>query len=133
MSTLSSSVSIAGTTNGSPVSGVRMSAWVYFLLALALTTPLARAGWFPHGPDTRGRSYCSVRRPEQCCPGRDDSCTVPILDSVCYCDQFCRHSTVDCCPDFRDTCVGRRPGYSPAQPIPTVVKLISEYSAILHM
>jgi len=53
--------------------------------------------------------YCQTRQPEQCCPGRDDGCTVPIRDSLCYCDIWCaEHSVEDCCPDFFDTCMGRR-------------------------
>ena len=55
-------------------------------------------------------NYCLTRRPEQCCPGRDDQCTVPIRDTVCYCDQFCAiHSYEDCCPDYEDVCTERPP------------------------
>lgn len=51
--------------------------------------------------------YCRDRRPEQCCPSRDDTCTVPIKDTVCYCDQFCAlHNSEDCCPDYEDVCQG---------------------------
>lgn len=51
--------------------------------------------------------YCLTRTPEQCCAGRDDECTQPIHDTVCYCDQFCAiHNAEDCCPDYEDVCQG---------------------------
>lgn len=53
------------------------------------------------GPDLAPGSFCSSR---QCCPGRDDSCTVEILGSVCYCDVFCNRTANDCCPDYYVTC-----------------------------
>ncbi|XP_067936308.1 tubulointerstitial nephritis antigen-like [Watersipora subatra] len=52
--------------------------------------------------------YCQTRRPLQCCPGRDDSCTVPIRDTVCYCDEFCGiHNAEDCCPDYENVCLAQ--------------------------
>ncbi|KAG8237046.1 hypothetical protein J437_LFUL016112 [Ladona fulva] len=34
-----------------------------------------------------------------------DDCSVPILGTLCYCDQFCdRGVTHDCCPDYWDVC-----------------------------
>ena len=33
--------------------------------------------------------FCQERTPGQCCPGRNDDCIMPILDTICYCDQFC--------------------------------------------
>uniref|UniRef100_A0A1V1WBX6 Putative cysteine proteinase n=1 Tax=Superstitionia donensis TaxID=311983 RepID=A0A1V1WBX6_9SCOR len=59
--------------------------------------------------DLRG-DFCRTRKPQTCCPGRDDECTVPILDTLCYCDIFCnRTSGADCCPDFWPTCLGINP------------------------
>ncbi|XP_021362216.1 uncharacterized peptidase C1-like protein F26E4.3 isoform X2 [Mizuhopecten yessoensis] len=58
--------------------------------------------------DVRG-PYCATRRDGQCCPGRDDTCTVPILDSTCYCDIFCNETASDCCPDFFSFCHGIKP------------------------
>ncbi|XP_072404738.1 tubulointerstitial nephritis antigen-like [Chiloscyllium punctatum] len=55
----------------------------------------------PHG------SYC--RRLGSCCPGRDDVCTVPYIDTVCYCDLFCNRTVSDCCPDFWAFCLGTPP------------------------
>jgi hypothetical protein len=55
--------------------------------------------------------YCKHRNPT-CCPSRDDDCTAPILGNhLCYCDMFCdRADGGDCCPDFKETCIGiRRP------------------------
>lgn len=52
------------------------------------------------------QSYCRTREPERCCQGRDDQCTVPRRDTLCYCDMFCaRHLAVDCCPDFEEVCM----------------------------
>eukprot|EP00061_Rhincodon_typus_P005591 g25288.t1 len=56
-------------------------------------------------------SYC--RRLASCCPGRDDICTVPYIDTVCYCDLFCNRTVSDCCPDFWTFCLGGQP---PEQP-----------------
>lgn len=51
--------------------------------------------------------YCRTRRPRDCCPGRDDSCAVPIIGTLCYCDKFCNRSHgMDCCPDFFPHCLG---------------------------
>lgn len=56
------------------------------------------------GPDIVG-PYCETRR-GGCCPGRIDTCSVPILDSLCYCDEFCNRTRGDCCPDFTSFCRG---------------------------
>ncbi|XP_069127544.1 uncharacterized peptidase C1-like protein F26E4.3 isoform X3 [Argopecten irradians] len=53
--------------------------------------------------------FCAARQDGQCCPGRDDACTVPILDSICYCDVFCNETASDCCPDFFSFCHGINP------------------------
>lgn len=53
--------------------------------------------------------YCggSTRR---CCDGRIDSCAIPILGTLCYCDQFCnRTDSNDCCPDYWSVCLGIQP------------------------
>ncbi|GBN24402.1 hypothetical protein AVEN_147692-1 [Araneus ventricosus] len=58
--------------------------------------------------DLRG-DYCNRRGPLKCCPQRDDTCSVPILGTLCYCDLFCNRTTSgDCCPDFEEVCLGRR-------------------------
>lgn len=54
-------------------------------------------------------SYCQRRG--GCCPGRDDQCTVPYLDTICYCDLFCNRTVSDCCPDFWNQCLGIEPPY----------------------
>lgn len=51
-------------------------------------------------------SYCSTRPGVQCCPGRDDKCTVAFFDTLCYCDIFCNRTLTDCCPDFIAQCFG---------------------------
>lgn len=54
-------------------------------------------------------SYCQRRG--GCCPGRDDLCTVPYLDTICYCDLFCNRTVSDCCPDFWNQCLGVEPPF----------------------
>ncbi|XP_052325878.1 tubulointerstitial nephritis antigen-like [Oncorhynchus keta] len=54
-------------------------------------------------------SYCERRG--GCCPGRDDQCTVPYLDTICYCDLFCNRTISDCCPDFWGHCLGISPPF----------------------
>ncbi|CAH2000246.1 unnamed protein product [Acanthoscelides obtectus] len=40
-----------------------------------------------------------------CCQDRHDGCSVPVLGTLCYCDEFCSHMEVeDCCPDFYPVC-----------------------------
>ncbi|KAJ8334559.1 hypothetical protein SKAU_G00401980 [Synaphobranchus kaupii] len=69
-----------------------------------LNSPLHRGGIRdPFG------SYCERRG--GCCPGRDDQCTVPYLDTICYCDLFCNRTISDCCPDFWGHCLGRQPPF----------------------
>ncbi len=58
-------------------------------------------------------SYCQRRG--GCCPGRSDQCTVPYLDTICYCDLFCNRTVSDCCPDFWSHCLGTTPPYPPSK------------------
>ncbi|XP_036411414.1 tubulointerstitial nephritis antigen-like [Megalops cyprinoides] len=69
-----------------------------------LNSPLHRGGI----RDPNG-SYCARRG--GCCPGRDDQCTVPYLDTICYCDLFCNRTVSDCCPDFWGHCLGIPPPF----------------------
>ncbi|KFM62772.1 Tubulointerstitial nephritis antigen-like protein, partial [Stegodyphus mimosarum] len=65
--------------------------------------------------DLRG-DYCRNRYPVTCCRERDDTCSVPILGTVCYCDMFCnRTNNADCCPDFQAVCLGISPVPPPGQ------------------
>ncbi|KAG1688935.1 Tubulointerstitial nephritis antigen-like [Nymphon striatum] len=74
---------------------------IYSLLCLAV---LLTAGYCIL--DIEG-DFCRARRGEQCCPGRADDCSAPILGTLCYCDKFCnRTSNDDCCPDFWSHCLG---------------------------
>jgi hypothetical protein len=53
--------------------------------------------------------YCGGRT-QHCCDGRIDSCAIPILGTLCYCDQFCNRTTSsDCCPDYWNVCLGIQP------------------------
>ncbi|XP_071536952.1 uncharacterized peptidase C1-like protein F26E4.3 [Panulirus ornatus] len=64
-------------------------------------------------------NFCRNRKPSECCTDRLDDCAVPILGTLCYCDQFCLTRDLegdpgvsledDCCPDFREVCLGERP------------------------
>ncbi|XP_070586981.1 tubulointerstitial nephritis antigen-like [Erythrolamprus reginae] len=54
-------------------------------------------------------SYCGQQ--DACCYGRDDACTVPYFDTLCYCDLFCNRTISDCCPDFWEYCLGIDPPY----------------------
>uniref|UniRef100_W5L5K0 Tubulointerstitial nephritis antigen like 1 n=1 Tax=Astyanax mexicanus TaxID=7994 RepID=W5L5K0_ASTMX len=54
-------------------------------------------------------SYCERRG--GCCEGRNDQCTVPYLDTICYCDLFCNRTISDCCPDFWGHCLGVPPPF----------------------
>lgn len=76
------------------------------LLAAVSCLSLAAAYW---GPDLPPGPYCG--RTNECCSDRRDSCAHRILDTLCYCDQFCNHTAShdDCCPDYPEVCLGRRP------------------------
>ena len=72
------------------------------------------SGYRPYpdpGPDIPlWQEFCGTRQPgDRCCPNRVDSCTVPILRTLCYCDDFCDRTISDCCPDFWSECRGLRP------------------------
>ena len=73
---------------------------------------LVTDGYRPYpdpGEDIAGHRYCGKRSPSPCCQGRDDRCTVPILDTLCYCDMFCNRTVADCCPDFWPLCLDSEP------------------------
>ncbi|RUS74716.1 hypothetical protein EGW08_017525, partial [Elysia chlorotica] len=51
--------------------------------------------------------WCAQRPAGQdCCAGRQDVCSVPILGTRCYCDVFCNGTGFDCCPDYFPHCHG---------------------------
>lgn len=63
------------------------------------------------------------RKPSECCEDRYDDCSVRIKDTLCYCDEFClnKDDTMglhdDCCPDFREVCLGDLQKDDPSQGI----------------
>lgn len=62
------------------------------------------------GPDLPPGPYCGQQ--DQCCRNRVDDCSHPILDTLCYCDEFCNNRTLghdDCCPDYPEVCLGISP------------------------
>lgn len=69
-------------------------------------------GLYEHGVYDAGGSYC--QRGDVCCHGRDDACTVPYHDTLCYCDLFCNRTVSDCCPDFWEYCLGIPPPFPKA-------------------
>ncbi|CAG9855972.1 unnamed protein product [Phyllotreta striolata] len=74
--------------------------FVLVSLAVLATANAARNDDFA---DLRG-PYCEN---VGCCTDRVDSCSVPILGTLCYCDEFCNVTRVDdCCPDYWSHCRG---------------------------
>ncbi|XP_026318251.1 uncharacterized peptidase C1-like protein F26E4.3 [Hyposmocoma kahamanoa] len=79
-------------------------------LILALQVTLVTAYYaddLPPGP------YCGKAPPYGgCCNGRLDRCSHHILDTLCYCDEFCSKNRQydDCCPDYEPVCLGLTPG-----------------------
>ena len=76
------------------------------LLFLLIAAPLVSGRHYYDYPEG---DYCggAVSR---CCDGRIDSCAVPFLGTLCYCDQFCnRTDSSDCCPDYWSACLGIQP------------------------
>ena len=64
--------------------------WIVLTLALVLVSEIG--GIYHHhlhGDPALAIPFCQERSPGQCCAGRDDDCIMPILDTICYCDQFC--------------------------------------------
>ncbi|XP_052258054.1 tubulointerstitial nephritis antigen-like [Dreissena polymorpha] len=87
--------------------------FVFFKIILAFSEQLTddsrldrRKRAIEWGPDIAG-PFCAKRAP-QCCPDRLDECSVPVMDTFCYCDEFCDRDRSDCCPDFQSVC-RRRP------------------------
>ncbi|GLH09996.1 Cathepsin L-like proteinase [Gryllus bimaculatus] len=76
------------------------------LLALAAVALVEGADY----SDLRG-DYCARSRGDRkCCRDRRDDCSVPILGTLCYCDEFCnRTRNEDCCPDYWAHCLGMEP------------------------
>ncbi|KAF7245845.1 Tubulointerstitial nephritis antigen-like, partial [Varanus komodoensis] len=74
-------------------------------------------GLHERGIRDAGGSYCE--RHGACCHGRDDACTVPYLDTICYCDLFCNRTISDCCPDFWEYCLGIEPPFPSASAMGT--------------
>ncbi|CAL4069504.1 unnamed protein product, partial [Meganyctiphanes norvegica] len=60
----------------------------------------------------------------QCCPNRQDDCSVPVLGTLCYCDHFCdrapkkgdKHGSPDCCPDYYTVCTNSPTEKPPPRP-----------------
>lgn len=67
------------------------------------------AGSTYNGPDLPPGPYCGITG--QCCSNRQDGCSHRILDSICYCDEFCKYSRThdDCCPDYEEVCLHQKP------------------------
>ncbi|XP_076239499.1 putative peptidase C1-like protein F26E4.3 isoform X2 [Calliopsis andreniformis] len=85
---------------------------VMFILLLSTVQGVPDFSGLPPGP------YCEARyRSYECCPGRQDECSAPILNTTCYCDDFCdRHEEGDCCPDYWRHCKGIESDVIPEPP-----------------
>ncbi|KAK3773560.1 hypothetical protein RRG08_022270 [Elysia crispata] len=93
-----------------PVSGTKKltlkAKGIILLLVLTFQLHASCAFHLEWGPDLEG-PWCAKREVgEDCCTGRDDYCSVPILGTVCYCDIFCNATAYDCCPDYFPHCFG---------------------------
>ncbi|CAH2057384.1 unnamed protein product, partial [Iphiclides podalirius] len=77
------------------------------LLVLFALMCTAAAYW---GPDLPPGPYCG--KTKECCDNRRDSCAHQILNTLCYCDEFCNRTRGhdDCCPDYEPVCLGVSPG-----------------------
>ena len=76
-----------------------------WLLVIALSLYVTAISCYDHTLrlDYPGQ-YCQLRN--TCCKDRHDSCSLPIANTLCYCDQFCdRERSGDCCPDYRSFCM----------------------------
>ncbi|XP_071536951.1 uncharacterized peptidase C1-like protein F26E4.3 [Panulirus ornatus] len=89
------------------------------LLPMVITLSATLVAILPLVAGAKGRlgapvNYCRNRKPSECCTDRLDDCAVSKLGLVCYCDQFCLTSDPevdledDCCPDFREVCLGEK-------------------------
>lgn len=74
-----------------------------FVVVVVLATLLVTAN-----DDDLSGEYCAIKG---CCTDRQDECSAPILDTLCYCDSFCdnRNKSADCCPDYWSVCKGNDP------------------------
>ncbi|XP_045128792.1 uncharacterized peptidase C1-like protein F26E4.3 [Portunus trituberculatus] len=83
------------------------SVGVLLVMVVAVITAVGADPFIPPRKD-----YCRNRLPSECCRDvRDDDCIVHIQDNgYCYCDDFCldgeNDHNDDCCPDFREVCLG---------------------------
>lgn len=89
---------------------------VFFLLTIGYGQSQMRfSDW---SAEDLARPWCAVRPGDQCCKGRQDDCTVPLHGTLCYCDEFCNATALDCCPDFWMFCLGIQPRRPTTTPIP---------------
>lgn len=99
----------------------------FWVLLAGLTLPSPALTFFlDWGPDLEG-PWCATRPAgADCCEGRDDDCSVPILNTECYCDVFCNHTAHDCCPDFWSHCFGATKIPPPTTPRTTPAEIRRE-------
>lgn len=82
-----------------------MTNTLYIVVLLSAAAGVCSAYW---GPDLPPGPYCGSDSRAQCCTGRQDGCAHRILNTLCYCDDFCNRtrSHDDCCPDYAPVCLG---------------------------
>lgn len=88
---------------------MRYFIYVAFLLLLTMRYGQLQMRFSDWSEEDLARPWCTTRRGEQCCKGRQDDCTVPLHGTLCYCDEFCNTTALDCCPDFWTFCLGIQP------------------------
>lgn len=89
-----------------------MWAALVVVVGVVLMPTLTAAQYGPGTYSDLQGDYCRKRLDTygKCCPGRIDQCSVPILGTLCYCDEFCDRSVnPDCCPDYWSACKGAPP------------------------
>lgn len=80
-----------------------MTNTMYFLLLCAVLCSVT-AYWHPDLPPG---PYCGIDN--RCCSDREDGCSHRIIDTLCYCDEFCDRYHDDCCPDYQSVCKNEPP------------------------
>ncbi|XP_047540436.1 tubulointerstitial nephritis antigen [Vanessa atalanta] len=75
-----------------------MTNTMHFLFLCAFLSAVT-AYWHPDLPPG---PYCGIDN--KCCKDREDGCSHRIIDTLCYCDEFCDRYHDDCCPDYQKVC-----------------------------
>lgn len=87
--------------------------------------------------DRKHKPYCASRltraigHTTDCCLGRNDDCSIPYYDTMCYCDQFChRTKSTDCCPDYYAVCFDEQGQFLTEQTIQPSTKNVITFNQL---